>query len=109
MKYYLYSLFTKTAENLEYLKDINITFEVPKIGAHGDLSSNAAMLLTKKLKRKPREIAEEIISKLEIDSDVIEKVEIAGPGFINFFFTKSFIAGITKDILDSGKYLRQIG
>jgi arginyl-tRNA synthetase len=103
LKYYLYSLFSKTAESLEYLKDINITFDVPKIDAHGDLSSNAAMLLTKKLKRKPREIAEEIISKLEINPGAIEKVEIAGPGFINFFFTKPFIAQITKDILASEK------
>jgi arginyl-tRNA synthetase len=99
LKYYLFSLFNKTAENLDYLKDINITFEVPKISAHGDLSSNAAMLLTKKLNRKPREIAAEIISKLEIDPEAIAKVEIAGPGFINFFFTKTFIAEITKDIL----------
>lgn len=103
MKYYLYSLFNEITKNLEYLNDINITFEVPKISAHGDLSSNAAMLLTKKLKRKPREIAEEIISKLEIDPEVIKKVEIAGPGFINFFFTKSFITRITKDILASEK------
>ena len=103
MKQYLYTLFKNTSENLEYLKDINITFDVPKIGAHGDLSSNAAMVLTKKLKEKPRDIAEEIISKLEIDDNVIEKVEIAGPGFINFFFTKSFIALITKDILAAEK------
>ncbi|MGD1006645.1 MAG: arginine--tRNA ligase [Ignavibacteriaceae bacterium] len=103
MKYYLYSLFNEITKNLGYLNDINITFEVPKISAHGDLSSNAAMLLTKKLKRKPREIAEEIISKLEIDPEVIKKVEIAGPGFINFFFTKSFITRITKDILASEK------
>jgi arginyl-tRNA synthetase len=103
LKYYLYSLFNEITKNLEYLNDINITFEVPKISAHGDLSSNAAMLLTKKLKRKPREIAEEIISKLEIDPEVIKKVEIAGPGFINFFFTKSFITRITKDILASEK------
>jgi arginyl-tRNA synthetase len=103
LKYYLYSLFNEITKNLGYLNDINITFEVPKISAHGDLSSNAAMLLTKKLKRKPREIAEEIISKLEIDPEVIKKVEIAGPGFINFFFTKSFITRITKDILASEK------
>ena len=103
MKYYLYSIFNKTQEKLNYLKDINITFEVPKINTHGDLSSNAAMMLTKKLKRKPREIAEEIIANLEIDPGVIDKLEIAGPGFINFFFTKSFIAQITKDILASEK------
>jgi arginyl-tRNA synthetase len=103
LKYYLYSVFNKTKEKLNYLKDINITFEVPKINTHGDLSSNAAMMLTKKLKRKPREIAEEIIANLETDPGVIDKLEIAGPGFINFFFTKSFIARITKDILAAKK------
>lgn len=88
MKYYLYSIFNKTQEKLNYLKDINITFEVPKINTHGDLSSNAAMMLTKKLKRKPRVIAEEIIANLEIDPGVIDKLEIAGPGFIKFFLYK---------------------
>ena len=101
MKYYLYSIFNKAADKLSYLKDIHITFEVPKISTHGHLSSNAAMILTKKLSRKPRNIAEEIISNLEIDPEVIERFEIAGPGFINFFFTKTFIAGITKDIISS--------
>ena len=103
MKYYLYSLFNETTKSLGYLNDIKITFEIPKINTHGDLSSNAAMMLTKKLKRKPREIAEEIISKLEIDPQVLEKVEIAGPGFINFFFNKSYITRITKNILASEK------
>jgi arginyl-tRNA synthetase len=101
LKYYLYSLYKEASEKLEYLKDINITFEVPKISSHGDLSSNAAMILTKKLKKKPREIAEEIKSALSIEPSVIAKIEIAGPGFINFFFTPSFIAGITKTILES--------
>ncbi len=60
------------------------------------------MLLTKQLKRKPREIAEEIISNLKFDDKIIAKIEIAGPGFINFFFTNEFIAAITSEILDAG-------
>ena len=57
------------------------------------------MLLTKKLKKKPRDIAEEIINNLALDPSIISKTEIAGPGFINFFFSSEFIAGITKEIL----------
>lgn len=99
MKEYLQSIFNETAKKLEYLKDLNLVFDIPKIESHGDLSSNAAMLIAKKLKRKPRDIAEEIISSLNYDSSNIKKVEIAGPGFINFFFTSSFIAKITEGIL----------
>jgi arginyl-tRNA synthetase len=101
LKEYLYNLFKKASDKLECLKEIDLIFDTPKIEAHGDLSSNAALLLTKKLKKKPREIAEEIINSLEINPHVIRKTEIAGPGFINFFFTPAFIAGIIKDILNS--------
>ncbi|MGE5860849.1 MAG: arginine--tRNA ligase [Ignavibacteria bacterium] len=100
MKEYLYNLFNKASGKLEYLKEIELIFDIPKIETHGDLSSNAALLLTKKLKKKPREIAQEIINSLEIDRQIIGKTEIAGPGFINFFFTQGYIAGITKNILD---------
>ena len=99
MKEYLQSVFEKAFEKLPYLKGIPIIFDVPKIESHGDLSTNAAMLLTKQLKKNPRQIAEEIIKNLEPDSKVIFKTEIAGPGFINFFFTKEFITGIIKNIL----------
>lgn len=102
MKEYLYSLFEKASESLPYLKDISITFEVPKIETHGDLSTNAAMLLTKVLKRNPREIANEIIAVLPVDEKFISKTEIAGPGFINFFFTPAFVSSIVKTIMDEG-------
>ena len=99
MKEYLFQIFLKASDKLSYLNDISLTFDVPKIETHGDLSSNAAMLLAKVLKRKPREIAEEIISNLEYDSNIISKVEIAGAGFINFFFSASFISDIIKDVI----------
>ncbi len=91
MKIYLNKIFTETAEKLSYLKDVDISFDIPKVEAHGDLSCNAAMLLTKKLKKNPRQIAEEIISNLKADEEIIEKVEIAGPGFINFFFSANML------------------
>src|SRR5574338_432866 len=58
------------------------------------------MLLTKKLNKSPRIIAQEIIDTLELDNSIIKKTEIAGPGFINFFFTPVYTSKIIKEILD---------
>ncbi len=102
MKEYLYTIFNDAAKRLNYLKEINITFDVPKMESHGDLSSNAAMLLARQLKKRPRDIAEEILKSLKLDSNIVEKMEIAGAGFINFFFTPFYISQITKDILSLG-------
>lgn len=99
MKSYLVNLLEKTAEKLKYLKDINVAFTVPANSDHGDFSTNAAMLLTKELKRNPREIASEIIDAIEVDENVIAKIEIAGPGFINFYFAPGYVAQIVKPIL----------
>ena len=100
MKEYLYSAFNEAENKIPQLKEIPISFDVPKSIEHGDLSSNAAMLLTKILKNNPRVIAQEIIDALNLDSSVIAKTEIAGPGFINFFFTSEYTSKIIKDILD---------
>ena len=82
---------------------------VPKSIEHGDLSSNAAMLLTKRLKKNPKVIAQEIIEALDLNKSVINKVEIAGPGFINFFFTKEYVTKIIKETKTSvfNKYLKR--
>lgn len=100
MKQYLSELFLKTAEKLTYLKEIDYVFSVPNQKNHGDYAINAAMVLSKKLKRNPREIATEIIDNLDYDNSVIEKVEIAGPGFINFFFSQNYIPTIIAEILE---------
>ena len=99
MKEYLYSAFKEAENKIPQLKEIPISFDFPKSIEHGDLSSNAAMLLTKILKKNPRVIAQEIIDLLNLDSSVITKTEIAGPGFINFFFTSEYTSKIIKDIL----------
>lgn len=113
MKEYLYSAFEVAESKIPQLKEILISFDVPKSIEHGDLSSNAAMLLTKILKKNPRIIAQEIINSLNLDSSVISKTEIAGPGFINFFFTSDYTSKIIKDILDKkvnyGKSDKYIG
>ena len=100
MENYLAQLFEEASEKLKYLKEIEIGFSVPNNTEHGDFSTNAAMILTRKLRKNPREIAEEIISNLEIDENIIGKVEIAGPGFINFKFTQTFLTGIIKTVIE---------
>ena len=60
-----------------------IVVEVPKENSHGDYATNVAMQLARTLKKNPREIATLLIADLH--NDDIEKVEIAGPGFINFY------------------------
>lgn len=99
MKEYLYTAFTEAQKRIPELSEISITFDTPKTEEHGDLSSNAALLLSKKLKKNPRIIAQEIINALNLDDSIIKKTEIAGPGFINFFFTESATAEIIKLIL----------
>jgi arginyl-tRNA synthetase len=59
-----------------------VTVEPPRDPAHGDMATNAAMVLAKDAGKKPRELAEVIAQKLRAD-DLIGKVEVAGPGFIN--------------------------
>lgn len=98
MKNYLVKLFQQTEIKLPYLKEVDLTFTVPAHKDHGDYSTNAAMILAKKFKQKPQEIAKEIISKLDFDKSVIEKIEIAGAGFINFYFTKLYNTQIVNEI-----------
>ena len=78
-----------------------ITVESPRDPTHGDLATNAAMVIAKPLKRKPREVAEEIVGALRT-SDGVSSVEIAGPGFINIRLASSFWTEHLKEILDQG-------
>ncbi|MEW6702987.1 MAG: arginine--tRNA ligase [Bacteroidota bacterium] len=99
MKNYLIQLFQNTEAKLPYLKEVDLIFTVPNQQNHGDYATNAAMILAKKLKKNPQVVAKEIISNLKFDKNVIEKVEIAGPGFINFYFTPAYNTKIVEDII----------
>ena len=66
------------------------TLEPPKDEKFGDLASNLAMMLTKQAKMPPRKIAEDIRETLLFLCPEVEKIDIAGPGFLNFFFNRSF-------------------
>ena len=102
MKEYLYSAFKQAENIIPELAEITISFDISKSSDHGDLSSNAAMLLSKKMKKSPRAIAQEIIEALKLSNSIIEKTEIAGPGFINFFFNPKATAEIVRDIIHLG-------
>ncbi len=76
--------------------------EVPANRDNGDYSSNAAMAWARDLRSAPRKIAEAIISRLELCDTFIERCEVAGPGFLNFYLKESFNACIIQDILEKG-------
>jgi len=78
------------------------TFERPKMAEHGDLTTNIAMVLARTVGKKPRQLAADIVSNLEIDPDLVEIVEIAGPGFINFHFKDKFFHQQLGEILKTG-------
>jgi arginyl-tRNA synthetase len=98
LKKYLINLFQETSEKLEYIKNIDLILTVPAQKSHGDYATNIAMLLARMLKRNPREIANEIISNLAYDKTIIDKIEIAGPGFINFYFNDNYVTSVVKDV-----------
>ena len=81
--------------------DVPAEFERPKHEGQGDRAANVAMKLAKKLKANPREVAQKIIDGLK--SDVVEKAEIAGPGFVNVFLSGKFYADAVSDILRQGE------
>ena len=78
-----------------------VTVEPPRDPDHGDLATNAAMVLAKPLGMKPRELATAIAARLARDPD-IDTAEVAGPGFINLRVSKAFWAAHLADILKAG-------
>ncbi|WP_077992265.1 arginine--tRNA ligase [Bartonella choladocola] len=78
-----------------------VSIEAPRDPSHGDLATNAAMVLSKSVGCNPRALAERIVSLLEADDD-IESVNVAGPGFINLRLTDDFWRNVLKTIVKSG-------
>jgi len=81
----------------------NIHLETPKDKANGDFATNLAMQLTKLAKKPPRVIAESILENLETEGTEIEKLDIAGPGFINITVRKAFLADVVKAVKEQGE------
>lgn len=79
------------------LEENNIVIETPKVKDHGDFSTNVAMQLTRQLRQNPRMIAEKIVANIE--SENVEKMDIAGPGFINFILSKGRFTKVIEEVL----------
>ncbi|MEI6494720.1 MAG: arginine--tRNA ligase [bacterium] len=78
-----------------------ITLEHPADLAHGDYSCNVAMMVSKQVGKSPKELAENIKTEIEKNKPAeVEKVEVAGPGFINFYLSEKFFVDSLKEILE---------
>ena len=78
-----------------------VVVEPPRDAAHGDMATNAAMVLAKEAKSKPRDLAEQIATKLRAD-DLIASVDVAGPGFINLSLKPSAWSDALRTVLREG-------
>ncbi len=85
------------------LLEVDFVVEHPAELEHGDYATNVAMVLSKQVEENPRDLAERIAEKFdELKPKEIIKVEVAGPGFINFSLDRSFFSSSIKNILEKG-------
>ena len=81
----------------------NVVLETPKDKTHGDYSTNMAMQLARVAKKAPRQIAEEIVAHFDKGKASIEKLDIAGPGFINFYMNNQYLTKLIPSVLEAGE------
>lgn len=103
MEQYLQKIIIEALQKIGVSRDDipSIKIETPKDASHGDAATNVAMLLTKTLKKNPREIATNTVKNLEPDSSKITDVSVAGPGFINFTYAENYLYDELQSILTS--------
>jgi arginyl-tRNA synthetase len=82
--------------------EVDPQLERTRTPEHGEFASNLAMVLAKQAGKSPRELAQEIVDRLP-KSRQVAKVELAGPGFINFFIDQLALSGLVRDILRKGR------
>lgn len=87
---------------IEFAQLPEYVLEVPREKDHGDFATNVAMLLSKQAKMPPRQIAEIIVKHIDLNNTCIEKIQIAGPGFINFYLNNTWLYEILSQIATEG-------
>jgi len=92
----------KDSGQLNYQQIPEFVIEVPKDSGHGDFACNAAMLLARQARMAPRQIAEIITMHTKTEENLVEKVEVAGAGFINFFLHDSWLYEIPAMVIRMG-------
>ncbi|WP_243300362.1 arginine--tRNA ligase [Bacillus litorisediminis] len=81
----------------------DVILEIPKDKEHGDYATNMAMQLARVAKKAPKLIAEAIKSEFDLSKTSVEKIEIAGPGFINFYLNNQYLTELIPTILEAGE------
>lgn len=92
----------KKAELVENTDEIKFHLETPKTKGNGDYATNVAMQLTKIARKAPKMIAEAILENLDLASANIEKVDIAGPGFMNITLAKDYLSKVVPAVITQG-------
>ncbi|MFP4108573.1 MAG: arginine--tRNA ligase [Desulfonatronovibrio sp.] len=100
---YLRDRLSATVQEMGFNWPDKATIEPPKGKLFGDLACNLAMILSKEAKQNPRHLAEKIKELVLKDDTVLEKIEIAGPGFLNFTFKNNFWLNIIRDVEKAGE------
>lgn len=98
------NLIKEALKSLE-IEEVDFVVEHPEDLKNGDYSTNVAMACAKKLKTNPRDLAEKIVAILgqaQGEFSEIQKIQVAGAGFINFYLTRKFFAGSVEEILNQG-------
>ncbi len=90
----------------EYLKqqqieNIPVSLEIPRNPEHGDLSCNVALIASRKVKKPPRLFAEQLAEAIEDEVSGLESVKVAGPGFVNFAFSRAHYQRLLVDIVQN--------
>ena len=94
----------KAAGELKLEKAPTVIVEAPKEAGHGDFATTVALSLAKSEGTSPRRIAEVIMKNIADAEGVIDKIEIAGPGFLNFFLRETAWLGVIQDVESQGRY-----
>ena len=93
----------KAAGRLSYEQIVDFPVEQPREAAHGDYAVNAAMVMAKPCHLPPREVAKAIAEYIDFSATEVEKMEIAGPGFLNFRMKAGWLQRALAEILEQGE------
>ncbi len=93
----------RAARSLGAREDVDPLLERPRDSSHGDWATNLAMVLARPLKSKPREIAERLRDAMKLENAGVSKIDIAGPGFMNFWLDAGRIASGLRDIISANE------
>ncbi|MHB9093600.1 MAG: arginine--tRNA ligase, partial [Eubacteriales bacterium] len=93
----------KNAGTLNYEGLPEFVLEVPREKEHGDFATNIAMLLARQAKMSPRQVAETLKNNINTQGSWVARIEIAGPGFINFYLNNNWVHEVLLQVEEQGE------